>query len=216
MWTLFPKYKTAEKNGQVWYNCRKCPNHDFVNSKHWTIHNTSKSHLVPGSDGTIEPDGYVVCIDAMSYAETDVEIADFKKYQTGIKHARRRGEILKRTPAVKERQIFGANLAGLLVNTAANRNDLDAEVYQVKELKKEIRDLKAELAVEKAKLEEEKDDCKQIIAKVIKDQKAKRINKINEAISRQNKDVKLWQIKQRAKIGLAKQDEIDKLLKFKE
>ena len=143
-----------------------------------------KDYRVPGSDGTIEPDGYVVCIDAMSYAETDVEIADFKKYQTGIQHARRRGEILKRTPAVKERQIFGAILASLLINTAANRNDLDAEIYQIKELKKEIHDIKAELALEKAKLEEEKNDCKQIIAKVIKEQKAKRIKKINEVISR--------------------------------
>ena len=65
---------------------------------------------MPGDDGKIEPDGYVVCIEAMSYAEENIDIKDFIKYQTGIKYARRRGEILKRSPGVKKRQVFGANL----------------------------------------------------------------------------------------------------------
>ena len=114
MWNQFPKYKTAEKKGHVWYNCRKCPNHNFVNSKHWTDHNQRKDHRVPGDDGKIESDGYVVCIEAMSYAEENYDIKDFIKYQTGIKHARLRGEILKRNEEIKKRQVFGANLAELL------------------------------------------------------------------------------------------------------
>ena len=69
---------------------------------------------MPGDDGKIEPDGYVVCIDSMGYAERYVEIAEFIKYQTGIKYAKRRGNILKGTPEVKERQVFGANRDELL------------------------------------------------------------------------------------------------------
>jgi hypothetical protein len=50
-------------------------------------------HQKPDEDGTVEPNGYVIVIDALGATEFYVEVKDFKKYQTGITNARRKAKI---------------------------------------------------------------------------------------------------------------------------
>lgn len=50
---LFPKYKTAERKGIVWYQCRKCKDHQFVKSTRWKEHNRRKDHQIQDSDGKV-------------------------------------------------------------------------------------------------------------------------------------------------------------------
>ena len=52
-----------------------------------------KNHQKPDEDGTVEPNGFVIVIDAMGAKEFSVEVKDFIKYQTGITNARRKAKI---------------------------------------------------------------------------------------------------------------------------
>ena len=57
-----------------------------------------KDHQVPDVDGNIEPDGYVTCIEHFKLKYVYPEVADFIKFQTGIKRAKLRADIYSRKP----------------------------------------------------------------------------------------------------------------------
>ena len=62
-----------------------------------------KNHQKPDEDGTVEPNGFVIVIDAMGAKEFYVEVKDFIKYQTGITNARRKAKVFKKNPEIFER-----------------------------------------------------------------------------------------------------------------
>ena len=82
-------------------------------SNRWNEHNQRKDHQVKDEEGECEPDGWVTCIDAMSCQEDYIEVKDFIKHQAGVKYAKRKAEILKFTPKIRERQIIAATSAAL-------------------------------------------------------------------------------------------------------
>ena len=62
-----------------------------------------KIHQKPDEDGTVEPNGFVIVIDAMGATESYVEVKDFIKYQTGITNARRKAKVFKKNPEIFKR-----------------------------------------------------------------------------------------------------------------
>ena len=79
---------------------------------------------MPGEDGKIEAEGWVVCIEEWSLKESWISVKEFKKFKCDPAKAKKRGEALKKNPKLRELQIIAPSVPALLERCADRLEDL--------------------------------------------------------------------------------------------